>query len=216
MTKQNIKSKEGFTIIEVVLVLAIAGLIFLMVFVALPALQRSQRDTQRRNDLSRLGTALTQWQTNHGTQVDSLPHPSGTANSINWVGDGSFATCNNDACYLVRDYMNTSANGSTTTNTFVDPDGEYYNIVISKNISDVASPAKLSSPQTSKAAAGAAELAWDATAKKYKLGGTDPYAAHTIFIVPGGTCDGDQIVKAEKRRYAVIYRLEGSGTYCMS
>ena len=39
---------EGFTIIEVVLVLAIAGLIFLMVFVALPALQRSQRDTQRK------------------------------------------------------------------------------------------------------------------------------------------------------------------------
>ena len=34
MTKSN---KKGFTIIEVVLVLAIAGLIFLMVFIALPA-----------------------------------------------------------------------------------------------------------------------------------------------------------------------------------
>ena len=41
--------KSGFTIIEVVLVLAIAGLIFLMVFIALPALQRSQRDSQRKN-----------------------------------------------------------------------------------------------------------------------------------------------------------------------
>ena len=40
------KQKQGFTIIEVVLVLAIAALIFLMVFMALPALQRSQRDTQ--------------------------------------------------------------------------------------------------------------------------------------------------------------------------
>ena len=38
------KNKKGFTIIEVVLVLAIAGLIFLMVFIALPALQRSQRN----------------------------------------------------------------------------------------------------------------------------------------------------------------------------
>ena len=47
-------TKKGFTIIEVVLVLAIAGLIFLMVFLALPALQRSQRDTQRKNDISRL------------------------------------------------------------------------------------------------------------------------------------------------------------------
>ena len=36
----NVQRKQkGFTIIEVVLVLAIAGLIFLMVFIALPALQ---------------------------------------------------------------------------------------------------------------------------------------------------------------------------------
>ena len=42
------KRQAGFTIIEVVLVLAIAGLIFLMVFIALPALQRSQRDSLRR------------------------------------------------------------------------------------------------------------------------------------------------------------------------
>ncbi|MBP6924997.1 type II secretion system protein [Candidatus Saccharibacteria bacterium] len=34
----NNQTKKGFTIIEVVLVLAIAGLIFLMVFIALPAL----------------------------------------------------------------------------------------------------------------------------------------------------------------------------------
>ena len=51
-------TKKGFTIIEVVLVLAIAGLIFLMVFLALPALQRSQRDTQRKNDVSRLQAAI--------------------------------------------------------------------------------------------------------------------------------------------------------------
>ncbi len=43
------RKQQGFTIIEVVLVLAIAGLIFLIVFIALPALQRSQRDSQRKN-----------------------------------------------------------------------------------------------------------------------------------------------------------------------
>lgn len=57
--------KTGFTIIEVVLVLAIAGLIFLMVFVALPALQRSQRDTQRRDDMARLITAVQNFQSNN-------------------------------------------------------------------------------------------------------------------------------------------------------
>lgn len=54
----------GFTIIEVVLVLAIAGLIFLMVFIALPALQRGQRDTQRKNDLSRMMSQINSYQTN--------------------------------------------------------------------------------------------------------------------------------------------------------
>lgn len=59
------KEKEGFTIIEVVLVLAIAGLIFLMVFVALPALQRSQRDTARKNDVSVVSAAVTSYSSNN-------------------------------------------------------------------------------------------------------------------------------------------------------
>lgn len=59
MNKQT--KQSGFTIIEVVLVLAIAGLIFLMVFIALPALQRNQRDDQRKRDLGRIQTQLTNY-----------------------------------------------------------------------------------------------------------------------------------------------------------
>ncbi len=69
MAKNNIKSKKGFTIIEVVLVLAVAGLIFMMVFLALPALQRSQRDTQRRDQLSGLITQITQYQANNRNKI---------------------------------------------------------------------------------------------------------------------------------------------------
>lgn len=65
---KNNNSKKGFTIIEVVLVLAIAGLIFLMVFIALPALQRSQRDTQRRHDLDRVQSQITSFMTNNRNQ----------------------------------------------------------------------------------------------------------------------------------------------------
>ena len=62
----NVQNKEkGFTIIEVVLVLAIAGLIFLMVFIALPALQRSQRDTARRNDVSTVSSAVSTYVSNN-------------------------------------------------------------------------------------------------------------------------------------------------------
>jgi prepilin-type N-terminal cleavage/methylation domain-containing protein len=74
---QKTTNTKGFTIIEVVLVLAIAGLIFLIVFLALPALQRSQRDTQRKNDQSRFMSQLTQYQSN---RQGSLP---GTT-TANW------------------------------------------------------------------------------------------------------------------------------------
>lgn len=59
---------QGFTIIEVVLVLAIAGLIFVMVFAALPALQRSQRDTTRKNDVSKVIAAISSYQSNNRGQ----------------------------------------------------------------------------------------------------------------------------------------------------
>lgn len=59
------KKQQGFTIIEVVLVLAIAGLIFLMVFIALPALQRGQRDTGRKNDVSTVTSALNTYLSNN-------------------------------------------------------------------------------------------------------------------------------------------------------
>jgi prepilin-type N-terminal cleavage/methylation domain-containing protein len=64
MSKQELKQK-GFTIIEVVLVLAIAALIFLMVFIALPALQRSQRDTARKSDVSIIAAAVSSYQGNN-------------------------------------------------------------------------------------------------------------------------------------------------------
>ncbi|OYX39812.1 hypothetical protein B7Z00_00095 [Candidatus Saccharibacteria bacterium 32-50-10] len=59
------QQKKGFSIIEVVLVLAIAGLIFLMVFIALPALQRGQRDSARKNDASIVASALNSYKSSN-------------------------------------------------------------------------------------------------------------------------------------------------------
>lgn len=111
--QQLTKSKAGFTIIEVVLVLAIAGLIFLMVFVALPALQRSQRDTQRREDVSRVANALTQYQTNNG---GALPPSKSSATSLkdtlvkNYLDGDNFKGPSGDP-YLV--YIYEKSNNST-------------------------------------------------------------------------------------------------------
>ena len=65
MKKLISTNKKGFTIIEIVLVLAIAGLIFLMVFIALPALQRAQRDTQIRQDVGNIKAALESYKSNN-------------------------------------------------------------------------------------------------------------------------------------------------------
>jgi len=80
-TSMNVPNKaKGFTIIEVVLVLAIAGLIFLVVFLALPALQRGQRDTQRKQDLGKVMSQVTSYQANN---QGALP---------NGAWDGAFKT----------------------------------------------------------------------------------------------------------------------------
>jgi len=81
--KKLTNNKKGFTIIEVVLVLAIAGLIFLIVFLAVPALQRNRRDTQRRSDLSRFVAQLENYAANsNGNYPDA-----GEANSASFKTD---------------------------------------------------------------------------------------------------------------------------------
>lgn len=67
----NLKKRKesGFTIIEVLIVLAIAGLIMLVVFLAVPALQRNSRNTQYRNEASRLLGAYNETSANNAGAV---------------------------------------------------------------------------------------------------------------------------------------------------
>src|SRR5277367_1463495 len=76
---KQLKNEKGFTIIEVMIVLAIAGLILLIVFLAVPALQRNSRNTQRKSDVGRVGSAIqTVIANNNGT----LPAPALATTSI--------------------------------------------------------------------------------------------------------------------------------------
>ena len=38
---------------------------------------------------------------------------------------------------------------------------------------------------------------------------------HTVYIRTGAKCDDDKAVQDTSRHYAVLYRLEGSGVYCI-
>lgn len=62
------RKQEGFTIIEVLIVLAIAGLIMLIVFLAVPALQRNSRNTQIRNSAAAVLGGVSEFNTNNNGQ----------------------------------------------------------------------------------------------------------------------------------------------------
>ena len=70
--KHLTKNKNGFTIIEVMIVRAVASLIMLIVFLAVPALQRNSRNTQRRSDASHLAGLVNEYAANHAGTLPTV------------------------------------------------------------------------------------------------------------------------------------------------
>ncbi|MFZ1458679.1 MAG: type II secretion system protein [Candidatus Saccharimonadales bacterium] len=156
----NTTRTKGFTIIEVVLVLAIAGLIFLMVFIALPALQKGQRDTQRRQDLSRFASQIAQYQANNKGSI-----PRGAA-----AGDCTAAAGN--VAKFVTDYMTAG--------------GQQWNDPQSGSTYTCVSPA-----------------------------GAEPTASGSYYYKSGYICNGEAVTAGTGRNFAIVTKLEGSGSACI-
>jgi len=107
------RKEKGFTIIEVVLVLAIAGLIFLMVFIALPALQRNQRDTARKSDVGSVIAGVVAYT---GNNRGTFPvKTAGTTSSL----DGYIKDVSDNTTNVI---VNTATGEQNITDT-VAPDG---------------------------------------------------------------------------------------------
>lgn len=135
MLKKQLKKsdQQGFTIIEIVIVLAIAALILLIVFLALPALQRSQRNTARKSDAGHVSSAVNNFVSNNNGQL-----PGGTTGAT-WTTD--CATILNDAGATNNQLNQYSANnnfvcGTTngsanaSANQFVFHTGNYTQVAI--------------------------------------------------------------------------------------
>lgn len=80
------KRAEGFTIIEVMIVLAIAGLIMVIVFIAVPQLQRNQRDNARQNIANRVKAELETYAGNNQGQYPFTPTGNSTGDWPDFVG----------------------------------------------------------------------------------------------------------------------------------
>jgi prepilin-type N-terminal cleavage/methylation domain-containing protein len=193
-------NKKGFTIIEVVLVLAIAGLIFLMVFIALPALQRSQRNTQRKNDLSRFVTAATQYQSNNGNKLPSRDYEWNFTFANRYIKAGS-------------------------DDQFADPDGETYVFnYYSKNLST--SPAlPTCGPNSNGKNCTPDENVLDpdfgdnikSVANTESNGTTHPITGHRILVVSNAKCSASEGLldySAGKNDFAMMMVLEGNSYAC--
>jgi len=72
------KDNKGFTIIEVLIVLAIAGLIMIIVFLAVPALQRNQRNQSYRTEANNIISAYQELSANQNG--NALPDATDASN----------------------------------------------------------------------------------------------------------------------------------------
>jgi prepilin-type N-terminal cleavage/methylation domain-containing protein len=90
------RKAEGFTIIEVMIVLAIAGLIMVIVFIAVPQLQRNQRDNARQNTANRIESEMETFAGNNQGQypVDGAAGPRYTAFVSNYYNAANFQKTN--------------------------------------------------------------------------------------------------------------------------
>ncbi len=78
LSKLKKSNNKGFTIIEVMIVLAIAGLIILIVLLAVPALQRNGRNTAIKNDASAITAGIAEYASNNDGALPTGVNPTGS------------------------------------------------------------------------------------------------------------------------------------------
>ena len=190
MIQDDLKRKNGFTVIEVSLVLAIAGLIFMMLFIALPALQRSQRDTRRRDDVVFLLEKIKNYEKNNRGTLPGSAETSTSQVNVIW-SDALKNSTGNEMTWkgFYRDYLKEN---------FADPSGGNYQLVIVKCGATTAD-----SDCTNSVATGLENQSFPNDNK--------------MIIVLQASCYGSKtILSSNPRNLAVMYRLEGAGVYCNS
>lgn len=115
MEKRNFK---GFTLIEVMLTLAIGGLIFAMVFMVLPSALANARDGQRRDDVLKTVSRLKSFQSNNNRGA----LPSGSITSSGLTINGSTVSFGPTSGITWKDFY-----ASFFDDAYSDPDGTRYN-----------------------------------------------------------------------------------------
>src|SRR6266550_371323 len=83
------KREQGFTIIEVLIVLAVAALILLIVFLAVPALQRNSRNNSTRQESADILAAVNDYVANNNGSLPTTVTCTNGAVSVTGAGTAS-------------------------------------------------------------------------------------------------------------------------------
>jgi competence protein ComGC len=111
-SKKLTKDYSGYTIVELLIVISIAAAIMLMVFLAVPALQRNSRNTQYKADAASIVSLVTQYASNRsGTLPNCL-----TTDGSGRVSAGSVSPpVTDDACTNSTGAVTAKISGYTTS-----------------------------------------------------------------------------------------------------
>ena len=108
----------GFTIIELMIVLGIAALILAGVLIAVPALQRNQRNGARRTDVNFVQSQMVTYQgNNQGAMPDSIADF--TASITNNNDDSSYYATGTNSWSAAGDWNLINTVGAATAHTYV-------------------------------------------------------------------------------------------------
>lgn len=199
MKKGESQVKEGFTLVEAILVMGIAGLVFLMMMIALPALQRQERDTERREDITWLVDVIKKYQSNNRGALpglaDKYEESDGSAKIIEVVWDeNALKDARVDSwAGFYRDHLKEG---------FKDPNGENYKLHIIKCSGSITD----------------AECSGKAESVASELNSVGFPNDFVLNLFTQAKCANDEskgvVASSNSRKMAILYRMEGGGVYC--
>ena len=141
------KSSRAFTLIELLIVIAIIGILMSLLFPAVNAAIDSARKAQAKNDVTQIATAVTAYETEYG----KLPATNETASDVSGnvlkaLMGSNVSSLNPRQIVFIEVNNSKKGKSGVSNNAFVDPWGGSYRIIFDGNYNNTIDAAAGKSP----------------------------------------------------------------------
>ena len=127
MLKQ-LRKESGFTIIELLIVIAIIGILATLVLTNFQGAQAKGRDTVRKNDINSLYQKLEEYYNENGSYINEEITVDNASTLFPGIDEG--AVTDEDGQIIVTTFNVTPSDGTEPTPTVSNTPGEEYNLVL--------------------------------------------------------------------------------------